>query len=431
MDTIPQVAERIQRLMTTTAEKLGRATGFIKRQRQLSGAQFAQALVFGWMGEPAMSLSAMSQAAANSGAVISRQGMDQRFTEAAADFMQALLEAAVQEVVQGPRVSAQVFAELSGVYVLDSTCIDLPEALSSVWPGCGGSRGESACLKISVLWEMLHGGLEAIELLAGKRHDQHAQAAQQTLPQNSLRLADLGYYKLDRLASMSRHDTYWISQYKNGTVLWVNEQRLDLLAFLQASPQSMIDVPIQLGLRLRLPARLIATRVSEATLNRRQTKLAEWQRKKQCRASAQAWSLLAWDIYLTNLPASLSAEVVLALAHYRWQIELLFKLWKSEGQLDEWRTQNPWRVLCEIYAKLIALLFQHWFLLLGTWQRLDRSPTRALNTTRHFAWLLARELTSPRALCRAITNLVRCLRTLRMEKNKASPRTFQRLEALT
>jgi len=165
---------------------------------------------------------------------------------------------------------------------------------------------------------------------------------------------------------------------------------------------------------------------------RRQADLAEWERKKQCRASTQTWALLAWDIYLTNVPATvLSADAVLTITHYRWQIELLFKLWKSEGQLAAWRTQNPWRVLCEIYAKLIALIFQHWFMLLGTWHRLDRSPTQALRTSRHFAWQLARNLSTRRRLCATITDLVRCLASCRMGKSKAVPRTFQRLEALS
>ena len=48
----------------------------------------------------------------------------------------------------------------------------------------------------------------------------------------------------------------------------------------------------------------------------------------------------------------------------RWQMEMLYKLWKQYGRIDEWRTANPWRVLCELYAKLIGLLLQHWLIIL-------------------------------------------------------------------
>ncbi len=432
MTTITQVAEKIQWLMGEVADELGREMGFIQRERRLSGGQFAQTLVFSWMGNATASLKEMSQLTVYNQHPISRQGLAQRFTERAAHFLQALLEVTMGEEVRGPRVENKLLAELKGVYVLDSTCIGLPSGLHEQWPGCGGSAGESACLKVSVMWDMLHGGLAALELLPGKTHDQRAGAAQHHLPSHSLRLADLGYYKIETLARLSRQSIYWISPYKVGTVLFVEDRRIDVLAYLETSGQARLSCPVLVGLRRRLPARLVAVHVSEATLARRQTDLAEWERKKQCRASAETWALLAWDLYLTNLPAPLfSADAVLVLAHYRWQIELLFKLWKSEGRVDEWRTQNPWRVLCEIYAKLIALIFQHWFLLLGSWHRLDRSPTQALRTIRHFAWLLARALSSRRQLCAVITDLLPCLAACHMEKHKTSPRSFQRLEALS
>ena len=50
------------------------------------------------------------------------------------------------------------------------------------------------------------------------------------------------------------------------------------------------------------------------------------------------------------------ASEITGLYKARWQVELLFKLWKSEGRIDESRSAQPWRVLCEVYAKLAAMV---------------------------------------------------------------------------
>ena len=76
--------------------------------------------------------------------------------------------------------------------------------------------------------------------------------------------------------------------------------------------------------------------------------------------------LADWTILITDVPAKrLRFEEALVLLRERWQMELLYKLWKSDGQIDEWRTSNPWRVLCELYAKLIGVLLQHWLIVLS------------------------------------------------------------------
>ena len=76
------------------------------------------------------------------------------------------------------------------------------------------------------------------------------------------------------------------------------------------------------------------------------------------------WATADWTIDLTNVPADrLSLADALVLGHARWQIELIFKLWKSQGVIDTWRSTHPWRLLCELYAKLIAMVIQHWVVL--------------------------------------------------------------------
>jgi len=39
----------------------------------------------------------------------------------------------------------------------------------------------------------------------------------------------------------------------------------------------------------------------------------------------------------------LSVDELLVIIRVRWQIELLFKLWKSSGRIDESRSHKPFR----------------------------------------------------------------------------------------
>jgi hypothetical protein len=106
----------------------------------------------------------------------------------------------------------------------------------------------------------------------------------------------------------------------------------------------------------------------------------------------------------------------------------LFKLWKSHGHIDESRSGKPWRVLCEVFAKLLAMLVQHWLLLVSCWAYPNRSLVKAAQTVRQHALHLASALACPTLLCRAIGVIQRCLTTgCRLNRRKTKPNTYQLL----
>jgi Transposase DDE domain len=223
------------------------------------------------------------------------------------------------------------------------------------------------------------------------------------------------------------------SQYKVGTVVFIDGQRVDLLAWLQQQGPHAVDVLAEFGVKEHLAARLIAQPVPPDILQQRQAQLRDWERKKQKPASPQRRALLAWSIYMTNAPASLLATDELGpIIRTRWQIEKVFFLWKSEGQLDEWRTLKPWRILCEVYAKLIALLIQHWLMLVADIHDVRRSAIQASRTIRKQAWHLAFVLTDLTRLQCVITHIGQCLRAgCWISSSTTSPPTFQLFYPLT
>ncbi len=51
---------------------------------------------------------------------------------------------------------------------------------------------------------------------------------------------------------------------------------------------------------------------------------------------------------------------MLHLYRVRWQIELLFKLWKSQAKLSQVGRYRQARIVCQLYARLIALGLFNW-----------------------------------------------------------------------
>lgn len=116
----------------------------------------------------------------------------------------------------------------------------------------------------------------------------------------------------------------------------------------------------------------------------------------------------------------------MVLLRVRWQIELLFKLWKSHAKIDEWRSANPWRILCEIYAKLLCILISHWILITSIWKFPNRSLFKAIKTIQKFATTLAISFSSMDELILTLHRLQQCLEMgCRQNHRKTHPATFQ------
>jgi len=434
LPSLTQVATAMQHVLTTVADEAARTSGCVRRPRVFTGASLVQTLVFGCLGTPLPSLDNLAQTAAALGVPVTPQAIDQRFTRATADCLQAVLAAAVGTVIAAAPVAIPLLQRFAGVYVIDSTTLALPPALAEVWPGCGnGAQPTAAALKLGVGLDLKCGGLLGPLPEAGRTHDRATAVAAAPLPVDALRLTDLGFWRLDDLQTLADGGGFWLSRLHAQAVVFdaTGTRRLvgELLA---AQGTDEVDLPVTLGVRHRLPARLLARRVPpEVAAVRRRRLRAEAKRRGQ-RLGRARLALADWALFVTNVPAArLSLAEALVLARARWQIELLFKLWKSEGRLDEGRSAQPWRVLGETYAKLIAMVLQHWTLLVGCWAWPDRSWPKAAQTIRQHALLLALALRSHRRLRTALATLRDCLAAGgRLNPRQAKPNTYQLLLAV-
>lgn len=438
MTSVTEIGQAIRSVLSVVGDKVARATGFTKRKSKLTGAKFAQTTVLGWLSQPEATLDELSRAAMAVGVAISPQGLDQRFTPEGAALLEQVLNAALGQVIGADPVAIPLLARFSGVIVQDSSIITLPDALAKVWQGCGGSAGHgTSALKLQVRFDLLTGTLQGPLLEPGRTNDRGSTLQTAPLAAGALRIADLGYFSLDQLAAFSAGGAYFLTRCYLQTALFDSQSnRLTLSSLLAAAPTTQVDLTVLLGARERLPVRLLAARVPQEVADQRRRKVRAEARNKgetpsQVRLAFADWTILVTSAGLrpANVPENkLSLPEALVLVRVRWQVELLFKLWKSQGKVDEWRTERPWRILCETYAKLTAMIIQHWLFLVSCWAYPNRSLAKAAKTVRDYAPMLESALTGLIDIAVPIEQIQRCLAAgARMNRRRKEPNTYQLL----
>src|SRR2546421_17762 len=143
MSNVSQIAQALQEILNERVEALAKETKFIQRVRQISGADFAQALIFGWLQEPEVTVAGLTQILQRRAVTISEPGISERFTPQAASFLERILQEVTQRQLQAEAVPIALLRQFRAVFVEDSSTISLPEQLAEVWRGCGGSTGTS------------------------------------------------------------------------------------------------------------------------------------------------------------------------------------------------------------------------------------------------------------------------------------------------
>jgi Transposase DDE domain len=431
MKTITQVSYAMRTILGPVADQLGWETGFTQRQSKLSGSAFVQTLVFSVMGNADLTYTNLKCGAMNAGVEISPQGLEQRFTVASATLCQRVLEEAVRQVIKPEPTALPLLERFAGVYIRDSSTIGLPETLEKVWVGGVNNGGSHAGLKLQVRLEVCSGQLAGPVLRPAREHDGKSPFQNECLPMGAVRMGDLGFFSLKQFALDQRHQVYWFSRYKARTLLYDEQgQAIDLLSWLHRQNLDQIERIVFLGEKQHLACRLLAERVPPTVIEQRKRKLNDYARKKRTPVTAELLALAEWTLIITNIPASLlSIPDALVLLRVRWQIELLFRLWKSLFKVDEWRSQKPWRILTELYAKLINVVILHWTFLVRLWQYPDRSLWKAAISVRHFATALAMALPDMIALEQVLSQIQDHFRSIcHINPRRAHPNTYQWLE---
>lgn len=367
----PSFQERFVHTFTPEPfRQLARQTCWLKRQGKIDAFEFVTSQIFGQLSASRQTLSSQVQGLSEP---VSRQAVDQRFTPEAVNYLHASFAHVLAQTLDWSPTHPQaglLCSHFKALYLLDSTSFDCPDPLKDIFPACGGS-GSAANVKVMLRYELISGRLEPLQLLEGKRSDQgQALGSAERLLAGELQLQDKGFYSANAWQAAQQRGAFLLMPLPHGLTLWLSpdpekrkETALDLAAALRVSSQNQVEWPqLFLGTHGHRTGalRLVAFRLSEQSASRQRQGLRESMRKQGRTPSAKSLELAGWLLLLTNAPLEKLPSAMMSYVYrMRWQVELIFRQIKTTLRLNKSESENPFRVQCEIWARLTCavLLF--------------------------------------------------------------------------
>lgn len=386
--SVTQVMEQYQSILENEVHDIAYETGAVKRKGKLDAATLVQIVIFGFWQDPDLRLSGLAQIGGRREVHITESAISQRFTSECATMFLKIMQRLAEVTLNSGKVDIPLLKQFSAVIVEDSTSITLPAELANIWRGCGkeGSTS-SAAVKAFVRWDVLSGELHGPRLTNGRLNDHKSPFGIEELPEGSLYIADLGFFAIERFCCIARgtnRKRYFASRFQSKTNLYYrNGQRIELAGILPQQVGQVKELGVVIGQKNGLPVRLILVKVPDDVAEKRKERIRETAKKNGDIPSEEVLKLAHWTIVITNIPRKrANYSEILVLLRLRWQIERLFRLWKEDAKIDEWRTKKPYRILCEFYAKMCAMILQQSLIQEGCWLDPLRSIVKAADCLR-------------------------------------------------
>ena len=350
-------ADLLKLLCKDGIERDARTCGFVERRSPITGTAFLLAMMTGpqaTRGATLAELSAFLESTAGIG--VSPQALDERFSDQAAAFLEVCLQKSLVAASSMPhRVNA--LSRFDHAYLVDSTNFNLVPALASVFKGNGGGAS-AAAMRIQFALDFCTGAMyqEIGDVRLSDPPTLAGLVEKEKVPMDgsTLLIADLGYHKTETIARIcAKPGVCFISKIPgHNHYVKADGAFFDLDSRLKKRPRAFEEIVIVGGARCRL----VATRLDGATAGERIRKadIEANRKQKSGRISDKYRRFLHYSMFLTNLPDEYKMEELYVLYRIRWQVELVFKGWKSVLNIDRQRSAKAARIRCEVYGRLIA-----------------------------------------------------------------------------
>ena len=342
---------------------LARLCGFLKRRSKLDPALFVDTLVFASLDHGQLSLQdCCNDLAQYNDKSISKVALHKRFNEQSV----SLLKLVLADLVRSRLDTADRMPDcpFGRILVSDSTKFSLPAHYADRYPGYGGCRGTGSLMNIQYGLDIKNGGWERLELTKATRNDQaHSRESLQDIQAGDLLVRDLGYITKKYLEGVTTARAYFVNRLPPKWAVYTPGETtpLDWKGLHQRMERSGASKhEQQVGILLdgkTVEVRLVAVPVPGEVWEDRIRKAAKHAKSKGLGLSDEYKIRCRFNVFITNCSQDqLDTDGIIGLYRLRWQIELMFKVWKSLLALHRVKAVKKARMESMLLAKFIWMM---------------------------------------------------------------------------
>lgn len=358
-------------LSSEEINRVARKTGFVKIDSTLDGATFLKLLLQNSEKDKNMSLNLMGSSVVNAeGKRLSKQALDARFSKKSILFIKTIFEAYLRKMnLAGNSKTDTGWMDLfKCILVKDGTRFDLPAAFAPYFKGFGGKCTSSSAICIQFEYDLKTGMIAEFKFTSANIPDcRDAQLTMDNIQPGDLILRDLGYSGLNIFESIIEKDAYFVSKLNTQIAVFELENNVYIPLDFEKLYKNMEgmgcktkEIEVFIGKNKRIPTRLTVMPVPQNVYEERIRKNKKENRKKGCTMRAEYAHRQRFNCYITNIGKGiLPPQAISNIYRLRWQIELVFKQWKSTYKIDKTHKMKYERWMTLFYARMLLMLI-HW-----------------------------------------------------------------------
>jgi len=360
-------------------ENAARTTEFVQRKSKLTGLLFLSIFTFGMSiyGKPSLAQLVGLLNKIMPEIDLSREALHSRINENAVKFFEYMLSKAINIEIP-KKFHLNIAGSFKRILILDSTSFELPEQLSDIFKGSGGNASDSA-VKIQFCYDLKSGQFFYMVEDGTSPDNKYENSFVNEVEKDDLIIRDLGYFNKEVFVEIAGKGGYYLSRWKTGVSLYVTDKNgkmisLDIVKFLRnVNDYGVFEIEAYLYKKGKYTkTRFIIEKVPDEVKKMRLRKINQANKRKGRTTSKETKVLQGFNLHISNASAEkLPSGYIRTLYGVRWQVELVFKNWKSNFRLDSVSGLKKARIECMLYAKLLFIFIS----------------TNIINFSRNLLWL--------------------------------------------